>query len=249
VSDQRRISIRDGVVERPRKPWTPTIQSLLRHLRRTGLPVPEPLGFDDQYEYVGLVAGDAGDAAWPHQLEPDGVWSAGNLLRRIHDASTTWRRPADAVWSMAYAQDQVICHGDPQPANFAWRDGRAMGLFDWDAARPGSRLDDVAYGLLWLVPIGIDAQEARRRGFPSLPDRRARAEAFLDGYGWRETINVVEAALVRHQQAIDEVAVLGSQGHQPHAEWVAAGWPERWRSQLDHMRTLSGGFDPVIQQT
>ncbi|QDP94950.1 aminoglycoside phosphotransferase family protein [Microlunatus elymi] len=246
MSEQRRISVRGDSVERPRKPWTPTIQSLLRHLRRTGQPVPEPLGYDDEHEFVGLVVGDAGDAAWQHQLQTAGVRSAGALLRRIHDAGVTWRRPVDAVWSVPAGQDEVICHGDPQPANFAWTNGRAVGLFDWDAARPGSRLEDVAYALLWLVPVGVEKAELERRGFGSMPDRRARAEAFLDGYGWRDSINVVEVALARHRQAIDEVVVLGRQGHQPHADWIAAGWPERWRSGLARMRSLSDGFDPVI---
>jgi len=140
----------------------------------------------------------------------------------------------------------VICHGDPQPANLAWRDGRAVGLFDWDAARPGSRRDDVAYGLLWMVPIGADAAELERRGFTSPPDRRARAEAFLDGYGWQEPIDVVEVALQRHELAIDEVAFLGARGDQPHADWVADGWPERWRAGLSRMRELSSGFDQHI---
>jgi hypothetical protein len=246
LSEQRRVLIRGDVVQRPRKPWTPTVQSLLRHLRLNGLPVPEPLGYDEDHEYVGLVAGDAGDQAWHHQLQRDGVRSAGILLRRIHDAGATWQPPDDAIWSERSSGD-VICHGDPQPANFAWRNGTAVGLFDWDAARPGSRLDDVAYALLWLVPVGVDAAELKRRGFTSMPDRRDRAEAFLDGYGWQDTINVVEVALARHRQAIEEVEMLGREGHQPHADWVAAGWPDRWRSGLDRMRLLSNGFDPLIR--
>ena len=252
MPEQRRIVIRDQVVERPRKRWTPTIQSLLRRFRQDGLPVPEPLGYNDHLEYVGLVAGDAGDDAWRHQLDCDGVRSAGALLRRLHDVSTRWVPPEDATWSVPGSAGEVsgvgevICHGDPQPANFAWQDGRAVGLFDWDAARPGSRLEDVAYGLLWMVPVGADPAELERRGFASPPDRRARAEAFLDGYRWCGTIDVVEVALARHRQAIDEVELLAAQGHQPHLGWVADGWPQRWRSGLERMRELSGGFDPLI---
>jgi len=212
-------------------------------LRLDDLPVPEPLGYDDRHEYVGLVAGDAGDRAWRHQLECDGVRSAGVLLRRVHDSSRRWRPPADAIWSVPFSSGEVICHGDPQPANFAWSQGRAVGLFDWDAARPGNRLEDVAYALLWMVPVGTDAAELERRGFSSVPDRRARAEAFLDGYGWPREIDVVEVALARHLQAIDEVEFLGSQGNDPHAGWVADGWPERWRSGLGKMRALSRGFN------
>ena len=245
------------IVERPRKPWTPTVQALLGHLRTEGLPVPEPLGYDDDHEYVGLIAGDAGQDAWRHLSEPDGLRSAGALLRQLHDATTRWRPPSDAIWSVPPSTgddgtdgsdrvSRVICHGDPQPANFAWRDGRAVGLFDWDAARPAGRLSDLAYGLLWMVPVGAEPAELERCGFPEVPDRRARAEAFLDGYGWQQPVDVVEVALARHEQAIDEVVLLAEHGHQPHADWVAAGWPQRWRSGLDRKRSLSRGFDPYL---
>jgi Phosphotransferase enzyme family len=243
MTAERTIRIVDGVVRRPAKPWTATVQSLLSHLHRRGLPVPEPLGYDEDYEYVGLVEGDAGVDAWPHQLSLEAVRSAGALLRRTHDATTEWQPPSDAVWSVPHSGGRVICHGDPQPANLAWREGGAVGLFDWDAARPGRRLDDVAYALIWLTPFATDPDELKRRGFTATPDRRARVAALLDGYGWREPFDVVDAAVRRHEQAIDEVVWLGERGHQPHAGWVAEGWPARWRSGLDLMRSLRGEIE------
>ncbi len=238
MTDPRNIRIAGNVVRRPVKPWTPTVQSLLSHLHRAGLPVPEPLGFDEIHEYVGLVEGDAGAQAWPHQVSPEGVRSAGALLRAIHDATADWRPPDDAVWSVPHRGGPVICHGDPQPANLAWRDGRAIGLFDWDAARPGERRDDLAYALIWLTPLDADADELSRRGFTELPDRRARIAALLAGYGWHEPFDVAGEVLRRRVQAIDEVVWLGERGHQPQASWVAAGWPTRWRDGLHAMRAL-----------
>jgi len=44
ISMPRQITIHGGIVERPRKSWTPTIQALLQHLHAQGLPVPKPLG-------------------------------------------------------------------------------------------------------------------------------------------------------------------------------------------------------------
>lgn len=234
----RRIEIVDGVVRRPVKPWTATVQALLGHLFGLGLPVPEPLGYDDRLEYVRLVEGDAGQAAWPHQVDLGGVRSAGALLRAVHDATRDWQPPADAVWSVPHRSGPVICHGDPQPANLTWRSGRAVGLFDWDAARPADPLDDVAYALIWLTPFTSDPAELERRGLPRAPDRRARADAFLDGYGWADPLDVAEAAVRRHELAIDEVVWLGERGHQPHADWVAEGWPARWREGLPAMRAL-----------
>lgn len=244
MAEDRSIRIRGDVVSRPRKAWTPTVHSLLTHLHGRGLPVPEPLGYDDREEHVRLVVGDAGDEVWPHQRELTGLRTAGALLRQIHDASTDWRAPADAEWSVPSAPGPVICHGDPQPANFAWRGGQAVGLFDWDSARPDAPVGDVAYALLWFTPFNADQVEIRRRGFSDVPDRQARAEALLEGYGWTEPIDVAAVAVERHLQAVDEVVWLGNSGHEPQASWVAAGWPARWREGLDAMRTTSLEVDP-----
>jgi Ser/Thr protein kinase RdoA (MazF antagonist) len=233
------VHIRGDVVCRPRKSWTPTVQSLLQHLHGSGLPVPEPLGYDEELEYVRLIEGDAGDDAWPHQLELPGIRSAGALLRDLHDATVDWRPPADAEWSVPSEGTQVVCHGDPQPGNFAWRDGRVVGLFDWDAARPAARLSDVAYALLWFAPFNADDKNVRLRGFVGVPNRRARAEALLEGYGWVEQIDIAQAAIARHVQAIDEVVLLGERGHEPHAGWVADGWPELWRAEVAELSDVS----------
>lgn len=215
------------------------MQALLLHLHGCGLPVPEPLGYDEHLEYVRFVAGDAGEDAWPHQLKLPGLRSAGALLRQLHEASRDWQPPALPEWSVETRPSPVICHGDPQPANFAWRHGHVVGLFDWDAARPAPPISDVAYALLWFIPVNADGSELRRRGFTVVPDRRARAEALLEGYGWDEPIDILERAISRHVQAIDEVVVLGDRGHEPHASWVAAGWPDRWRASLDELRGIS----------
>jgi Ser/Thr protein kinase RdoA (MazF antagonist) len=234
----RVVRVEGDIVIRPAKPWTPTVHALLRHLRAEGLPVPAPLGIADGVERVTLVPGDAGDAAWAHQATTSAVASAGRLLRRIHDATRDWDPPVGAVWSVPAEGGDVICHGDPQPPNMAWRDGVAVGLFDWDAARPAAPLSDVAYALEWSTPFSMDPAGLRMRGLTAEVDRRSRIDALLDGYGWEGPIDVVDAVLARQQRAIDEVVHLGRQGHEPHAAWVAAGWPARWRSKLRETESL-----------
>lgn len=231
MTESREITIEDGTVRRPRTPWTETVHALLRHLRAAELPVPEPLGIDERFEYVTLVPGLDGDAAWPDGASADGARSLGLLLRRVHDASADWTPPAGATWSVPHRGGAVICHGDPKPANAAWIDGRAAGLFDWESARPGDPIDDLAYALLWTVPLNGDPLAAMTE--PEAALRRERAAALLDGYGWTEPVDVVELALRRHELAIREVEWLGAQGHEPHAEWLSQGWPRRWRDDLE----------------
>jgi hypothetical protein len=100
-----------------------------------------------------------------------------------------------------------------------------VGLFDWDAARPGPASDDIAYALLWTVPIETDPSGAPLAARET-ELRQARAAALLDGYGWSSPLDVVDAAVARHALAVDEVQWLGVRGHEPHATWVDEGWPE-----------------------
>lgn len=243
MSAARTVRVEGDVVLRPAKPWTPTVHALLRHLHAAGLPVPEPLGIAACVERVTLVPGDAGDAAWAHQGSTASVASTGRLLRRVHDATRSWDPPADAVWSVPAESGDVICHGDPQPPNMTWRDGVAVGLFDWDAARPAAPSSDVAYALEWSTPFSTDLDGLHARGLTAEVDRRARIHALLDGYGWEGPLDVVDAVLARQQRAIDEVVHLGRLGHEPHATWVAAGWPARWTAKLAVTESLRASVE------
>ncbi|GGL45327.1 hypothetical protein GCM10012283_29940 [Phycicoccus endophyticus] len=124
-----------------------------------------------------------------------------------------------------------MCHGDPKPTNMAWRDGVAIAVFDWDMARPAPEVSDVAYALYWFAPFDVDEAELRHRHLSKTFDAHARIEAFLDGYGWTGPLDVMQAVADRREQAVKEVVYLGERGHMPHAAWVDAGWPDRWRTE------------------
>src|SRR3990170_9022199 len=80
------VTVVDGLVLRPARPWTATVHALLHHLRAQGLScVPEPVDVRDGIEGVRRLDGDAGPACWRHQLTEGAVRSAGALLRQIHD--------------------------------------------------------------------------------------------------------------------------------------------------------------------
>lgn len=216
MSGERRIEVRGDTVVRPAAPWTATIHSLLSHLVAQGLPVPEPLELTADFEVVRLVPGDNLEDDRSPDVPLDGVRSAGRLLRAIHDGTRTWRPPMDAVWAVPVEGGPVICHGDPKPGNMTWRAGHAVGLFDWDDARPAEPVSDLAYAAFWLAPSDRD-------------DSGARIHALLEGYRWDGPFDPIGDIKARRHRAIDEVEHLGRAGHEPAKTWLDQGWPEVWR--------------------
>lgn len=225
----REVRIADGVVERPATPGTATVHSLLRHLRDQGLDcVPEPIGVVDGIESLRFVEGADSGEGWYHQHTDAGLSSAARLLRRIHDASADWVPPPDAVWGapavpVAAGEERVLCHGDPGPWNFVWRDQEAVALIDWDYLHPGPRLHDVSYALRWFAPLRSDEMALQWHHFSEVPDRRARVAAFVEAYGDLPPFDVVEAVMGRIRDTMALVQSLAEQGQEPQRTWVAEG--------------------------
>lgn len=216
---------------RPERPWSTTVHALLTHLRAAGLDsVPDPVGIRDGIEAVSFIPGDAGPEAWPHQATEAGLASAAALLRQVHDASVGFVPPPDAAWAFSpVAPAEVVCHGDPGPWNFVWRDGRAIALIDWEHASPAPALDDVAAALDSFTPFRPD-DVALRHGFTVPPDRRARLRAFASAYGTGGTAGLVERVIDRQQASATRVLDLAERGFEPWVSWVRSGG-------LDDLRT------------
>lgn len=236
------VTIAGGLVLRPTRPWSATVHALLAHLRAEGLRcVPEPVGIRDDVEAVTFIPGDAGPAAWPHQVTDVAVASAADLLRRVHDASKNFRPDHQASWAFpALPGADVVCHGDPGPWNFVWRDGVAVGLIDWEHASPAPALDDVAAALDSFVPCRPD-DVTQGHGFTEPPDRRERLRTFATGYGTGGTVGLVDRILERQQGTVTRVLDLAERGFEPWASWVRSGALEelrlrsRWTRQHRHL--------------
>jgi aminoglycoside phosphotransferase (APT) family kinase protein len=222
----RPVELTAETVTRPVGPQSRTVHEFLRHLRTKGLDcVPEPLSLSDETETLRYIDGESGGDGWKNQHDEHGLRSAARLLRRIHDASADWVPPDDAVFDAPpmSAGGEVFVHGDPGPWNFVWRDGEAIALIDWDFLHRASRLDDVAYALLWFAPMRDDRSSLDWHHFPRVPDRRARIEAFLDAYGIPADFDVADAVIRRRQATIEHVRFLADQGQEPQKTWVAEG--------------------------
>src|SRR5215211_7796433 len=114
-------------VRRPNGPHSTFVHALLTHLDAVGFAgAPRLLGFDEHgREILSYVAG------WvPPNLDhfPDAVLvHAARLLRALHDAT--------AGTSLAGDQE-VVCHNDPSPCNYVFRESRPVAFIDFDHAAP-----------------------------------------------------------------------------------------------------------------
>ncbi len=62
------------------------------------------------------------------------------------------------AWPFSRQNTPVLLHGDFWPGNILWRDGRLVGILDWEDARVGDPLADVANSRLEILwAFGVDA--------------------------------------------------------------------------------------------
>ena len=104
-------------------------------------------------------------------------------MRLFHEASAQVA-VGDGPWSNELADPaggSIICHNDVCLENVVFRNGRAVGLLDFDFAAPGRPTFDLAAFARMCVPIDDDLN-ARRLGFEA-PDRPGRLRLVADTYG------------------------------------------------------------------
>lgn len=173
-------------VRRGAGPWTPTVHRLLRHLRAAGVDgVPEPFGTDAKgREVLTFLPGTVPQYPLPPEIWTDTVLTdTARLLRRVHDA-TAGMDLTGAVWQLPVHEPvEVVCHNDAAPYNTLLRDGRVVGLIDWDTASPGPRVWDLAYVAYRLVTL----TDPRNHDAPvtGLDERARRLRLLVAAY--RET--------------------------------------------------------------
>jgi hypothetical protein len=177
-------------VRRPLRPFSLTVQAYLAHLRDAGFTgAPLPLGIDEQgREVLSFVPGDVPRNPLPPETAGDDVLIAlAQLIRALHEASTGWVPPPDAVWGGTPAnagqiteQAELVSHRDYYPGNVVFRDGLPVALIDFDLAMPTTRLYDIANALWYWAPLRDPRDRAPAFADADIPHRIA---VFADAYG------------------------------------------------------------------
>lgn len=188
--------------------WTEAVHELLGCYASAGISeTPRPRGIDREgREVLTFIEGMALEQAPPEiRWRPSMLRAAGELLRRLHDASGPLVA-GDRVWRNApHAPVEVVCHNDFAPYNLIVRESRLVGVIDFDMASPGSRLRDFAYLAYRLVPYAEDAAgfEPARHGL-----REDRLRELTEAYGAGFTPSAVRIAVARR---LDDLAAFTDQ--------------------------------------
>ena len=186
VANQGSVVRVGDTVRRPAGPWSATTRSLLGHLEAVGFDeAPRYLGTDargrDVFSYIDGVVPLPPFPAW--SMTDEVLADLAGLLGRFHRAVGSFDPGDPAAWSSELADPQggaVVCHNDVCPENVVFRDGRAVGLVDFDFAAPGRPAWDVVRTIVMWAPM---TDPRYRRDFPSGLDAVGRLARFVSAYG------------------------------------------------------------------
>ncbi|HVE92308.1 MAG TPA: phosphotransferase [Actinomycetota bacterium] len=206
---------------------------------------PRFLGVDEEgREVLSFIDGESGGAGWRQVASIDGLRAMISLLEDYQQAVRGFHLHGPTAWSAGVVDldgSQVICHGDFGPWNVVWRDGQAVGLLDWDHARPGDALDDVGYAAQYLVPLRSDEDCVSLFGYDEPPDRRTRLRVLSDGFTTTPDA-VLRRAVEMQLGTIALVESLADRGLEPQATWVREGLLDDLAGRLAWAQTNGDSF-------
>ncbi len=145
----------------------------------------------------------------------------GKQMGRADASSEEWRiaERLRAVWPTLQRNQPTLLHGDFWPGNMLWRDGQLVAVIDWEDAKLGNPLEDVAITRFdTLFIYGLDAMNDFTRTYQAISPIDMRHLPYWDLY-----------AALRAAPGL--------------AEW-AEGWPELGRADITEqsIREAHGWF-------
>lgn len=198
---------------------------------------PRLVGTDGDADLLSFIPGASGPDGWAPATTAEGLAAAARLLRSYHDAVRDWRPEREPVWFDGSigtgGPGQLILHGDFGPWNIVWDGNTPVGLLDFEYARPGDPLDDVAYACEYFVPFRDDAECLRWLRYPEPPDRRRRLLLFAEAYGLSSADGLVDRVIAVQTEMCVLVSRLADRGLPRQVEMVAAGYLDELQARID----------------
>jgi hypothetical protein len=225
-----------ATVRRPTGPWTPAVHALLKQLTAAGFTgAPRAHGVDDQgREVLDFIPGRVDAAPLPEREGDARLHAAGRLLREFHDATTSFRAPADALWQFPPRDPvEVICHGDLAPYNTVYQDGLPVALIDFDTAHPGPRIWDLAYAAYRFVPLTISPHE----GAVPVAEQARRLRLFAAAYALADADRaaLIDFAIARLEHLVAHMKTQAAAGNDAFAGHLAASHDLHYQADARHL--------------
>jgi len=217
--DQGRPIRVGDTVRRPARANSGFVQGVLLHLERAGVVwSPRALGLDEQgRETLTWISGTAAASGGDVDLGELAI-----MVRELHDRTA------------GFAGDsECVIHDDLQPRNVIVERTHPVGLIDWEQARPGRRVEDVA-NLCWAfvepMPGSDPADIARQWRF------------IVDAYSLDRAGELVPTVLARMAVCVDDIERNAAAGSARHRRLADLGHHDDIRAMhawtMDHRRLL-----------
>ncbi|MEI8338901.1 MAG: phosphotransferase [bacterium] len=204
----------------------------------------EQQGFDWAPRYLGQDEQDREvitfiDGYTPHGQEvPPETWS----LTTMTEIFQNIRKLHDITEATPLAQDkECICHGDLGFANTVYEDGKAIAFIDWDLARPGNRVDDLAHAIAAYLSLGVYVDKGA-------VERAELARKLADAYGatTEQRSRIVDSMLSQLQEAHDKQLGIISSGSELGKRLAEANVPKIIQKRIDWILQNRSDFDKAL---
>lgn len=163
--------------------------------------------------------------------------AVGRWLRQLHEVTRDFELSEGTrfAWSPSTRKPgHVVTHGDLGPWNMLENDGEFAGVIDWDLARFGDALDDLAEVAFELGPLR-ENREMLHSG-ATLAARTARLRALYGGYGDRSVDEILRHVEPLYERRIADTLALAADEREPFVTLADAGHADELRADLDHVR-------------
>lgn len=229
-------ALKEDVVRRKLTDVSPAIHQLLKYLQAKSFPsVPRLLGRDQEYEYLSYIPGEPIFRPWSNAIKTDEfIIHLGQWLRSYHDVAADFRLEGDVHFNWGFTSPQskmIVCHGDLGPWNCIEQDGKFLGIIDWDLARYGYAIDNVAEFVFEFIPFNPNREETI--GQVSDATLLRRLKIFCEAYGQIKPYEIIEHIPVYLTRMNTDLRNRAKLGVEPFVSFVAGGIADKLDRQKD----------------
>lgn len=221
------VFLKGNIIRRRLTAASPAIHQLLKHLEAKNLTsVPRLIDRDKNYEYLSYFPGESITRPWCEAVKTNKFMAQlGMWLRDYHHAIAEFRLEGDAKFNWGISQprsDMIVCHGDLAPWNCIQQNDNFQGVIDWDLAKYGYAIDNIAELIFEFVPFRPILKGTMGEG---VSDKILfeRLEAFCQAYQQIEPDEVIEYIPIYLTQMNRDLKQQASLGVEPFVSFVARG--------------------------